>query len=114
MEAESDRCCAKGSGLQDYTSVIVDFVVRDLRPVNIVDSVEFLHLMEVAEPRCTVLCCRTVNNLHRQAVFSCQSSCSQLTGQYPIMRLPLTGYDKKGQGSQHYHVYIIAKRREAL
>ena len=46
---------------QELTSATVDFVVRDLRPVNVVDCVGFLHLMEVAEPRYTVPCRRTVN-----------------------------------------------------
>ena len=36
---------------QELASAIVDFVVRDLRTVNVVDS---LHLMEVAEPRYAV------------------------------------------------------------
>ena len=35
---------------QELTSAIVDFVVHKLRPVNVVDCVGFLHLMEVAEP----------------------------------------------------------------
>ena len=46
---------------QELTSTVVDFVVRNLRPVNVVDSVGFLHLMEVAEPRYSVPCRRTVN-----------------------------------------------------
>ena len=47
---------------QQLTSAVVDFVVRDLRPVNVVDSVGFLNLMEVAEPRYVVPCRRTVNS----------------------------------------------------
>jgi len=47
--------------VQELTSTIVDFVIRDLRPVNVVDCVGFLHLMEVAEPRYTVPCRHTVN-----------------------------------------------------
>ena len=47
---------------QELTSAIVDFVVRNLGAVNVVDSVGFLLLMEVAEPRYTVPCRRTVNS----------------------------------------------------
>ena len=46
---------------QELTSAIVDLVVHDLRPVNVVDCVGFLHLMEVAEPQYMVPCRRTVN-----------------------------------------------------
>ena len=48
--------------VQELTSAIVDFVVHDLRTVNVFDSVGFLHLMEVAQPRYTVPCRRTVNS----------------------------------------------------
>jgi len=41
---------------QELTSATVDFVVHNLRPVNVVDCVGFLHLMEVAEPKYTVPC----------------------------------------------------------
>ena len=36
--------------VQELTSATVDFVVCDLRPVNIVDSVRFLHLMKGLSP----------------------------------------------------------------
>ena len=32
--------------MQQLTSAVVEFVVCDLSPVNVVDSVEFLHLMK--------------------------------------------------------------------
>ena len=47
---------------QELTGAVSDFIVRDLRPVNVVDSVGFLHLMEVADPRYTVPCRRTINS----------------------------------------------------
>ena len=57
------RCPARA---QELTSAIVDFDVHNLRPVSGVDSVGFLHLMEVAEPRYTVPCCHTVNSYINQ------------------------------------------------
>ena len=48
--------------VQQLTCGITDFVVRNLRPVNVVESVGFLHLMEVAESRYMVPCCRTINS----------------------------------------------------
>ena len=41
---------------------MVDFVVRNLRPVNIVDSVRFLHLLNVAEPQSIVPCRCTIDS----------------------------------------------------
>ena len=58
------RCCP--ARVQELTSTIVDFDVHNLRPVNGNDSVGFLHLMEVAEPRYTVPCCHTVNSYINQ------------------------------------------------
>ena len=52
--------------VHELTSAIVDFDVCNLKPVNVVDSVGFLHLMEVAEPRYTVPCCHTVNSYINQ------------------------------------------------
>ena len=46
---------------QELTSSIVDFVIHNFRPVNVVDCVGFLHLMEVTEPQYMVPCHRTVN-----------------------------------------------------
>ena len=34
----------------ELTNAVVEFVARDLRPVNIVDGYGFLNLMETAEP----------------------------------------------------------------
>lgn len=42
------------------TGGIVDFICRDLRPVSVVDGVGFLQLMELAEPRYTVPCRKTI------------------------------------------------------
>lgn len=47
----------------ELTSAVVEFVARDLRPVSVVDGHGFLNLMEVAEPRYTVPCRRTIMNL---------------------------------------------------
>ena len=35
---------------QELTGAMVDFLMCDLRPVHVVDSVGFLHLLNVAEP----------------------------------------------------------------
>lgn len=43
-------------------SIIVDFFLRDLRPVNVPGKVGFLHLMEVAEPRYSVPCRYTIRS----------------------------------------------------
>ena len=57
------RSRLQGSAIaQELTNTVVDFVVCDWRPVNAVDSMRFLHLIEVAEPRHTVPCHPTVNS----------------------------------------------------
>ena len=45
-----EKLSSSSARAQQLTSAVIDFVVRDLRPVNVVDSVGFLHLTEVAEP----------------------------------------------------------------
>ena len=57
-----EKLSSSSARAQELTSAVVDFVVHDLRPVNVFDSVGFLHLMEVAQPRYTVPCRRTVNS----------------------------------------------------
>ena len=47
---------------QELTGAVVEFIVRDLRPVRVVDCTGSLHLMKVAEPRYVVPCRRTVTN----------------------------------------------------
>ena len=47
----------------ELSNAVVEFVVRDLRPVSVVDGYGFLNLMETAEPRYTVPCRRTIMNL---------------------------------------------------
>ena len=47
---------------QELTGAVVEFIVRDLRPVRVIDCTGFLHLMKVAEPRYVVPCRRTVTN----------------------------------------------------
>ena len=47
---------------QELTGAVVEFIIRDLHPVRVVDCMGFLHLMKVAEPRYVVLCRRTVTN----------------------------------------------------
>ena len=47
---------------QELIGAVVEFIVRDLRPVRVVDCSGFLHLMKVAEPRYVVPCRRTVTN----------------------------------------------------
>ena len=39
---------------------MADFIVRDLRPVSVVDGIGFLQLMQTAEPRYVVPCRRTM------------------------------------------------------
>ena len=62
--------------VQQLTSAVVDFVVRDLRPVNVVENVGFLHLTEVAEPRYVVPCCRTVNSYINKTYLAVKARCS--------------------------------------
>ena len=47
---------------QQLTSAVINVIVCNLRPVNVVNSVEFLHLMEIAEPQYEVPCRHTVNS----------------------------------------------------
>ena len=47
---------------QELTGAVVDFLMRDLRPVNVVDSVGFLHLLNVAEPQYIVPCHHTIDS----------------------------------------------------
>ena len=42
------------------TNGITDFITQDLRPVNVVDGVGFLHLMHLAELHYTVPCRKTI------------------------------------------------------
>ena len=58
----------------ELTNAVVEFVARDLRPVSIVDGCGFLNLMEVAEPRYTVPCQRTIMNLIDRKY--CELKCS--------------------------------------
>ena len=47
---------------QELTGAVVEFIVRDLRPVRVVDCTGFLHLMEVVEPKYVVHCRRTISS----------------------------------------------------
>ena len=62
---------------QELTSAVVDFVLRDLRPVSVVDNVGFLHLMEVAEPRYSVPCRRTINSYIDKRYFTVKACVQQ-------------------------------------
>ena len=52
----------------------MEFTVQNLKPMCIVDSIEFLHLMDVVEPSYVVLCCRTVN---KKKYFTMKSTVQQ-------------------------------------
>ena len=45
-----EKLSSSSARVQELTSATVDFVVCDLRPVNIVDSVRFLYLMKGLSP----------------------------------------------------------------
>ena len=62
---------------QELTAAVVEFVVRDLKPIRVVDSVGFLHLMDVAEPRYIVPCRRTVSNYLDKKYFMTKSLVQQ-------------------------------------
>ena len=62
---------------QELTAAVVEFVVRDLKPICVVDSVGFLHLMDVAEPRYIVPCRRTVSNYLVKKYFMTKSLVQQ-------------------------------------
>ena len=51
------------SSSQRYKSLsdaIVKFILRDLRPVSVVDGIGFLNLMHIADPYFAVLCRKTI------------------------------------------------------
>ena len=70
---------------QELTSAVVDFVIRDLRPVSVVDNVGFLHLMEVAEPRYSVPCRRTINSYIDKWYFNVKACVQQELKQVEFM-----------------------------
>ena len=58
---------------QELTAAVVEFIVQDLKPMRIIDSIGFLHLMDVTEPRYLVPCCITVNNYLEKIYFTMKS-----------------------------------------
>lgn len=62
---------------QELTTAVVDFVICDLRPVSVVDSVGFLHLMEVAKPQCMVPCRRTIDSYIDKKYFTVKAHMQQ-------------------------------------
>lgn len=77
------------------TDAVAQFIVSDIRPVNVVDGLGFLNLMEVAQPPYLVPCCRTImevikskytstkRNVHG---LSLQTSVEHILKQYPELR----------------------------
>ena len=62
------------------TESIAEFIVRDLRPVSIVDGDGFLNLMEIAEPRYVVPCRRTIDTvIDKMYCSSKQRVCDELS-----------------------------------
>ena len=62
------------------TESIAEFIVRDLRPVSIVNGDGLLNLMEVAEPRYVVPCCRTIDTvIDKMYCSSKQRVCDELS-----------------------------------
>ena len=62
------------------TESVAEFIVRDLRPVSIVDGDGFLNLMEVAEPRYVVSCRRTIDTvIDKMYCSSKQRICDELS-----------------------------------
>ena len=47
---------SKHERFKSLTSAVCEFIVRDLRPISVIDEIGFLNLMNVAEPRYTVPC----------------------------------------------------------
>ena len=62
---------------QELTAAVVQFIVRDLNPICIVDSDRFLNLMNVAEPHYVVPCQRTVRNYLDQKYFTVKNIVQQ-------------------------------------
>ena len=51
---------SKHERFKSLTSAVCKFIVRDLRPISVVDDIGFLNLMNVAEPRYIVPCRSTI------------------------------------------------------
>ena len=68
---------ANSKRAQELTAAVVQFIVRDLKPIRIVDSDGFLHLMNVAEPRYVVPCRQTVSNYLDKKYFTVKSIVQQ-------------------------------------
>ena len=56
----SKKFSADSTKAKNLANAVSEFIVRDLRPINVVDGVGFLNLMHVAEPRYSVPCRRTM------------------------------------------------------
>ena len=81
----AEKLPSSSARAQELTAAVVDFVVRDLRPVNVVDSVGFLQLMEVAEPRYMVPCRRTVDSYIEKKYFAVKARVQQELKQVDYM-----------------------------
>ena len=64
------RISASSHHAKMLTEAVTDFIVRDMRPINAVDGEGFVNLMQVAEPRYTVPCRKTIKGLVDQKFIS--------------------------------------------
>ena len=64
------RLSASSHRAKVLTDAVTDFIVRDMRPINVVDGEGFVNLMQVAEPRYTVPCRKTIMGLIDQKFLS--------------------------------------------
>ena len=60
MSQKSLKILSKHKRFKSLTSAVCECIIRDLRPISIVDDTGFLKLMNVAEPRYVVLCRSTI------------------------------------------------------
>ena len=57
---QTDKIPLQSQRYKVLTEAVASFITRDMRPVNVVDGVGFLKLMQMAEPRYVVPCRKTV------------------------------------------------------
>ena len=63
------------------TEATADFILKDMRPVSVVDGQGFLNLMHVAKPRYTVPCRETVTGLIDQKYHVLKEQVADQVGQ---------------------------------
>ena len=55
------------------TEGVTDFIMKDMHPVSTADGEGFLNLMQIAEPRYSVPCRKTIMSFIDKKIFICSS-----------------------------------------